>query len=189
MADSANRIAGSMSKLDALPAIGDAINKLADALTIPKVELTVIGGELTLTFPGNISITSKLRKEEEQDMNETFTLPNDTADLSYSLAPIDAIQDAEGEAISGFTETYESSDSAVVAVNATDPRNGSLHIGKSGTALVVHTVKVKVGRAEQASVVDAKTFIITTGAPLVVTGDGATITGVDPDPAEPPVEP
>jgi hypothetical protein len=188
IANLSQRIADAMNKLDALPGIEVAINKLADALITPIPDLTVIGGDLTITFPGNISITSKLRKEKEQDMNETFTLPNNTPDLGYSLAPIDEIKDAEGEVITSFTETYESSDPAVMSVNPTDPRNGTMTVGKSGTALVVHSVKVKVGRAEEVSTVDAKTYIVTTGAPLVVTGGGATITGADPDPVEPPVE-
>lgn len=118
--------------------------------------------------------------------NKTITLPATQEDVRFSLAPISAVQDSEGSPITDFVESFESSNPDAVSLVFDDPaalNAGVAHFGVPGVAVIVHSIKTKVGRTEVVSALDTTTFIVTAGAPLNVTGGEATFEGLEPDPA------
>lgn len=118
--------------------------------------------------------------------NKTITLPATQEDVRFSLAPISAVQDSEGSPITDFVESFESSNQDAVSLVFDDPtalNAGVAHFGVPGVAVVVHSIKTKVGRTEVVSALDTTTFIVTAGAPLNVTGGEATFQGLEADPA------
>lgn len=190
-----NRIDASVNRVDM------SVNRLIASLRNPhqkhrqKPKLTVVGGSLTLDFPNGISITTNLQSQEKNKMaNRTITVPDNTPDGTYSLAPISQAFDAEGNPVA-YTEKFESSDPSIVSVTPTDPTNlhaGATHYGNPGVAVLAHTVTAKVGRKDEVTVVDTTTIVVTTGSPVTFVGGEASFfnpdgTPIEPDPAAPAV--
>lgn len=172
--------------------IGRGVNLLAELVVAIRAQKPprrrFFGGEVTFDMPGSISTTFELNPFLEDFMtNATFTLPADTADGDYVLAPISELVDSEGSVITNFTEGFESSDPSVISLTPNDPSDihqGRYHIGSPGVATVKRTVTTTVGRNLQQTILGVFTFIITAGAPVQVTEAPVDFVGLVPDPAE-----
>lgn len=157
--------------------------------TAAPSRITVVAEGVTFYITSQISVTSPATLGE--DMNSrTVTLPNDQEDFPYTLPPVTDVTDAEGETITGFTESFETSDVGVAQPLPTDDHSGSVHVGRSGVATLTRYITVGAGRNKVKTAFDVTTFNITTGLPVTVNAPGVEFGGgVTADPVEPPVEP
>lgn len=144
------------------------------------------GGEVTFLWPGFISCT--IQPLEDDMTTATFTLPADTADGEYVLAPITGLVDSENSPITDFSEKFETSDPNVITVTPTDPADisrGNYHLGVPGVATVTRSVVTRVGLNLVETPIGVFTFILTAGAPVSVVEGAVDFVGLTPDPVTP----
>lgn len=146
------------------------LDRIASALEAIAGKRITSKGKLSLMFSPTLTVA--ILKGETM-----FTLPNDHADVPYTISPIQLF-DAEGEQItSGYTEEFLSGNDGSVAILPNDPNDihaGVLKIGASGLANLNYTVMYNGQIVHSAGA----QFTITTGAFGSVAGGTLTFEGI-----------
>lgn len=108
-----------------------------------------------------------------------FVVPDDQADVAFSITPASDVLDSEGNVISPaphLNYALASSDDAVLTVvPGADEFSGTLHFGGPGIGSLTVTVTLDDGTVMATA---AANFTVTTGNPASVQGVGIAIPGL-----------
>ncbi len=142
----------------------DRTQLILDRLAGAASPIIVIAAGSTIHFPGLTPDTG------DQPM-PTYSLPRDHADEPFTLDPI-SVTDSEGDV--AFTDSFESDNNDVVAIDAAA---STVHFGTFGTATLSRKVTVA---GNTVSVGDPSVFNLAPGA-LTISGGGVSFPGLTPD--------